>query len=70
MNLDAAKREIFSHLKKPHHFYYKGSRNQIEEFDGMIIKCFPSIFLIETKDHQIKSFAYSDFIMKHFKILY
>ena len=69
MNLDRAKTMIREKVGKHFKFIYKGTRNQIEEFEGIITRCYPSIFIIETDDHIIKSFTYSDFIIKNIKII-
>ena len=69
MNLDYAKELIKKELGKKLNFIYRGSRNQIEEFEGVIEKCYPSIFIIKTKDNIIKSFTYNDFIIKNLKII-
>ena len=45
MNIDVVKREIADNVGKKHHFVFCGVRGQIEEFDGIIIKMFPAIFL-------------------------
>ncbi len=52
------------------HFIFNGSRNQVEEFNGRIIKAFPSIFLIETEEAipRIKSFSYNDVITSNLVI--
>ena len=47
MNLNLAKNKVMNELGITHHFLFKGIRNQIEEFDGIIIKCFPAIFVID-----------------------
>ena len=57
MNLERVKKIVRSYIGKKYRFIYKGSRNQIEEFDGIIVKCFPSIFLIETNNGTFKSFS-------------
>ena len=69
MNLDAAKRLVKEKLNIPLKFIYKGMRNQVEEFEGKIIKCYPSIFIIQTNNNIIKSFSYNDFIIKNIKII-
>ena len=47
------------------HFKYSGSRNQIEEFDGIIENTYNSIFTIKITDcKSIKSFTYNDVINK------
>ena len=68
MNLDRAKEKIRSYQGKTYNFIYRGTRNQIEEFEGVITKCFSSVFIIETNTGVIKSFTYNDFIVKNIKI--
>lgn len=70
MNLDKVKAIVKTYMNKKYRFIYKGSRNQIEEFEGTIIDCFPSIFIIETTNGIKKSFSYNDFIIKNIKIIY
>ena len=70
MNLDNCKKYINSLIGKNYTFLYKGVRNQNEIFEGVIIKTFPAIFIIKTKDGKTLSFNYNDFIIKNIKILY
>ena len=69
MNLNSIKELLKKEVGISHKFRYRGVRNQIDEFEGIITKCFPSIFIIETNNHVIKSFTYNDFIIKNLKIL-
>ena len=69
MNLDTAKKQILELKNRSCHFIYRGSRNQVEEFDGMITKCYSSIFLVKTFDNTIKTYSYNDFIVKNLKII-
>ena len=52
-----------------HHFLYKGSRNQNEDFQGIITKMFPAIFIIELPNSVIKAFCYSDLLIGNLKIV-
>lgn len=70
MNLDQAKKQIYKELNVFHKFCYYGNRNQNEEFEGTIIKTFPSVFIIKLVDGSIKSFSYNDFIISCIKIIY
>ena len=65
MNLDKIRNKVYEYINVPCKFIYKGSRNQVEEFNGMIVRCFPYIFLIKTEKGHYKSFSYSDFIIKN-----
>ena len=69
MNLNVAREAIREKINQTCFFIYKGPRNQIEEFKGKIIKCFPSVFVVCTTDNVIKSFSYSDFVIKNIKII-
>ena len=69
MNLDTVRNKVKSYLGKKAKFIYKGSRNQIEEFDGIITDCFLSIFVVETNTGIKKSFSYNDFIIKSIRII-
>lgn len=69
MNLDKVRKYLSTQKGISHVFLYKGARNQIEEFSGIIINCFPAIFTIKTESNTIKSFSYNDFIIKNLKIL-
>lgn len=43
-------------------FRYNGSRNQVEEFDGIIVNCYKNIFIIDI-GNMYKSFSYSDVLI-------
>ena len=43
-------------------FRYNGSRNQIEEFEGVITDCYNYVFII-VLDNKRKSFSYSDVLI-------
>ena len=63
MNKSTIKNNIETLKGKKLHFKYNGSRNQIEEFDGIIDDTYNSVFIIRLIDNQcIKSFTYNDII--------
>lgn len=43
-------------------FRYNGSRNQIEEFEGVITNCYSYVFVIDL-GYINKSFSYSDILI-------
>ena len=51
-------------------FRHNGTRNQIEEFKGVIIETYNYIFTIKTIDakEEIKSFTYSDVLIDNLEI--
>lgn len=69
MNINVAKRFVLENMKIKHKFLYKGSRNQNEEFIGVITKMFPAIFIIELSNKTVKSFCYSDLLIGNLKIV-
>ena len=71
MNLDIIKEQVRGRKGEILNFKFNGSRNQIEEFQGEIIKIYPSIFLIrlEGGKNKIKSFTYNDLITESLEII-
>lgn len=51
-------------------FRHNGSRNQVEEFEGIIIDTYNYVFTIKTIDdkEKIKSFTYSDILIDNLEI--
>ena len=68
MNIGMIRMQLFNLMHKPFSFYYNGLRGQNELFQGSIIQVFPRVFLIETNNHVIKCFSYSDFATKTLKV--
>ena len=52
-----------------HNFRFKVTRNQIEEFNGKITEMYPAIFIVVLDNDRIRSFSYSDVLLKNFEIL-
>ncbi len=52
------------------HFRFNGSRNQIEEFEGIIVGIYNYIFTIKTINdkEELKSFTYSDVLIDNLEI--
>ena len=50
-------------------FRFRGTRNQIDEFEGVITTLYPAIFTITSVDYQIKSFSYSDLLINNLEIV-
>lgn len=57
--IDKIKSDIKDLMGKKIKFRYNGSRNQIEEFEGVITDCYKSLFLIKVGDIN-KTYTYSD----------
>ena len=71
MNIDTIKAKVREKEGETLHFKVNGSRNQVEEFNGKIVKLYPSIFIVSlTGDNDmIKSFSYSDLITESVEII-
>lgn len=52
------------------HFRFNGARNQIEEFEGIIVEAYNYIFTIKTTNEkeELKSFTYSDVLIDNLEI--
>ncbi len=69
MNISKIKNDIETYKVKTIHFKYNGSRNQIEEFDGIIESTYNAIFTIKIEDtNNIKTFTYNDVISESLQI--
>lgn len=68
MNIEIIRRNLKKLLNTRCFFIYYGSRGQIEKFYGIINNIYPRIFTIKTIDNSIKSFSYSDYVIKNIKI--
>ncbi len=69
MTIDKIREYIDSNTSKKILFRVNGSRNQIEEFYGIIVAVYKSIFLIRTENGLIKSFSYSDVLIGNIEIV-
>lgn len=72
LNIEKIKTELENHLGKEATLKYHLGRNKYEEYHVTIKEAYNRVFLVElkNKDHQIKSFSYSDIITKTIKIKY
>ncbi len=68
--INKIKENIESQKGKILKFRHNGSRNQIEEFEGIIIGTYNYIFTIKTvnEKEEIKSFTYSDILIDNLEI--
>ncbi len=69
MNISMIRKKLIDYIGDNHTFYYAGLRGQNEIFDGCIIHVYPRTFLVKTNNGILKSFSYSDFATKMFKII-
>ena len=69
MNLSIVKNNLSSKIGKKYCFKYISSRNQVDEFYGIITKLYPSIFIVLCSSERIRSFSYNDLIIGALKII-
>lgn len=62
MNIEKIKEKLESYKGKTINFRFNGSRNQIEEFQGVIENIYKYVFTIKLKNNDSirKSFSYAD----------
>jgi len=64
------KEELINKKGQLLNFRHNGSRNQIEEFKGVIMETYNYVFTIKTidKNEEIKSFTYTDILIDNLEI--
>ncbi|MDO4368975.1 MAG: Veg family protein [bacterium] len=60
--IDRVRSKIFSFEGKTIKFRYNGSRNQVEEFEGIILKCYNYVFVVSVQGVN-RAFSYSDVLI-------
>ena len=68
--INQIKKDIENKKGKVLKFRFNGTRNQKEEFEGIITEIYNSIFTIKTisDKEEIKSFTYSDVLIDNLEI--
>ena len=69
MTLDKIKEYVASNKGIVHSFIFKGTRNQVDEFQGIITDLYPTIFIITLDNSKVKSFSYSDLLVDSLEII-
>lgn len=70
MNIETVKNKVSEYKGQTLNFRFNGSRNQIEEFSGVIVETYDYIFTIMIEESNfLKSFSYSDVLMKKLVVL-
>ena len=71
MNIKFVRQELEKHVGKEVTIKYNLGRNKFEKYDAKIKEIYDYIFTLEVNDTlELKSFMYSDIIMKIIKIEY
>ena len=71
MTIDKIKEIVKNNRGVERSFRFRGTRNQIDEFDGIITDMYQAIFIISVKDNtsRVKSFSYSDLLTENLEII-
>lgn len=69
MTIDKIKEVVLQNKGIFHSFRFRGTRNQIDEFNGTITAMYPAIFIITLDDDKVKSFSYSDLLVDNLEII-
>lgn len=67
--MNKVKNKVKENVGIKHKFIFNGSRNQIEEFEGIINKTYNKVFTILVNDNTLKSFSYSDVLTNNLEIV-
>jgi len=69
MNINLIRENIRDMKGEKYHFKFRGTRGQIDEFDGVITDTFKGIFLVQSiLDDRVKSYSYSDILIENLTI--
>lgn len=68
--INKIREDIKNKKGKKYHFRFNGARNQIEEFEGIIVEIYNYIFIIKVINQrdELKSFTYSDVLIGNLEI--
>ncbi len=69
MNKDIVREKLERIKGKNNHFRFNGSRNRIEEFDGVVTCTYPAIFIIKDDELKLRAFSYNDVITSSLEII-
>ena len=69
MMLEKIKSQVESKIGKELYFRFNGSRNQIEEFKGVVNAVYSAVFTILVDDYGVRSFSYSDLLTNNLEII-
>lgn len=67
--IEKIKHKIQNNVGIKHKFIFNGSRNQIEEFEGVINNTYNKVFTILVDGYTLKSFSYSDILTNNLEIV-
>lgn len=67
--INKIRNDLLNKMDKVLNFRYNGTRNQIEEFKGIITEIYNSIFIVRiVNKEEVRSFTYSDILIGNLEI--
>ena len=69
MMLSKVKQSVAKNVGKKKNFIYLGSRNQNEEFCGVISVLYPNVFKIELVNGGVRVYSYNDLLIGSLRIV-
>ena len=69
MTIDKMKELVKKNKGIAHSFVFHGSRNQNEEFRGVITAMYPAVFIITLDRSQVRAYSYSDLLISNLEIV-
>lgn len=69
MMLNKIKKQVEEKIGKELLFRFNGSRNQIEEFKGVVNATYAAVFTIMVDNYGVRSFSYSDLLTNNLEIV-
>lgn len=69
MMLERVRSRVRSCLNVNKKFIFHGTRNQNEEFEGIVTEMYPAVFVIKIGSSQVRTFSYSDLLIGNLEIL-
>jgi uncharacterized protein Veg len=70
--IEKIKEEMINHVGDDVKVIFNGSRNKKEEYEGVIIEVYNSIFVVKVNNdlNEVKSFSYSDVLTETVELYY
>ena len=69
MNIEKIRENINQMKGETRHCRFRGTRGQIDEFDGIITDTFKGVFLVKSiREDRVKSYSYSDILIENLTI--
>ncbi len=66
MNIEKIRKNVEEKKGEVMHFCFRGSRGQVDDYQGIIMDTFKGIFIVQSiDDNRVKSYSYSDILIEN-----